>query len=70
MFPFPDSPDPSLRGQFLGCSLGGRAVSMWGECHPDALEDAAHLGVEVTLDELDEATRSHILARIEPVLTT
>lgn len=46
---------------FLGCSMGGRAFSQWGEVLPGGLD---HLGKRVTLEELDEDTRRHILARI------
>lgn len=56
----PNHPDPEIRRCFLGCSEGGRAFSQWGEVKDD---DWAHLGRRLSLADLDEDTRNHILRR-------
>lgn len=56
----PNHPDPEVRRCFLGCAVGGRGVSQWGEKKDD---DWAHLGRRLSLADLDEDTRNHILSR-------
>lgn len=65
VFPFPNHPDKAMRACYLGCSVGGRAVSMWGEIDAKYLANLDHLGRRVTLEELDAGTRNHIRARIK-----
>lgn len=56
----PNHPDTDIRRCYLGLSEGGRAVSQWGEVNSD---DWGHLGKKITLDDVSEDTRNHILAR-------
>lgn len=62
VFPYHGHPDRAMRRTYLGCSLGGRAVSMWGELPGVGTID--HLGRRVRLEDLDPDTQAHIKRRI------
>lgn len=64
VFPYPGHPDRAMRRTYLGCSLGGRAVSMWGELGPDHVH-YDQLGRRVQLSDLDPDTQAHIKRRIK-----
>lgn len=49
-------------GDYLGCSIGGRAFSQWGSLDPES--GFNHLGRQVPFEELDEDTRNHIIRRV------
>ena len=54
------------RYDYLGCSVGGLAVSMWGEIkHTDIAGDFDSLGRRVSMAELDEGTQRHIFNRFK-----
>lgn len=48
---------------FLGLDRRGRGFSQWGEL-PPGVEPGPHLGKRIPFDNLDPATRAHILARV------
>ncbi len=63
VFPFIGTVD---QNQYLGCSDGGRAVSMWGWLSDaDFARRASFLGERVKLINLDKETRDHIISRIK-----
>lgn len=49
------------RCSYLGCSVGGRAFSQWGEIE---VSDFSHLGRKVPVHELDKETQQHIFRRL------
>lgn len=54
------------RYEYLGCSLGGRAASMWGELKlTDIKGDFSGLGRRVPFHELDVDTQRHIFNRLK-----
>lgn len=54
------------RYEYLGCSLGGRAASMWGEIKlTDIKGDFSGLGRRVPFHELDVDTQRHIFNRLK-----
>lgn len=65
VFPAGEIETPKERYNYLGCSFGGRAVSMWGEIKHSDVDDFDHLGRKVPFHELDEDTQRHIFNRLK-----
>lgn len=58
--------NPKSRYTYLGCSVGGRAVSMWGEVKArDIAGDFNTLGRKVSVSQLDPETQRHIYLRMK-----
>lgn len=53
------------RYNYLGCSLGGRAFSQWGELYYDDVINCEHLGRKAPFHELDADTQRHIFNRLK-----
>lgn len=49
-------------GDYLGCSIGGRAFSQWGEL--DSHDTLDFLGRQIPFHDLDDDTQQHIILRV------
>lgn len=66
VFPAGEIEEYKERYNYLGCSLGGLAASMWGELkHTDIQGDFDALGRKVPFHELDVDTQRHIFNRLK-----
>lgn len=66
VFPAGEIEETKDRYNYLGCSIGGRAVSMWGEIkHSDITGDFDSLGRKVPIYHLDADTQRHIFNRLK-----
>lgn len=67
VFPAGEIEEVRSRYNYLGCSTGGRAVSMWGEIkHTDiAAANFDALGRKVPVYHLDQETQRHIFNRLK-----
>ena len=66
VFPAGEIEEVRSRYNYLGCSIGGRAVSMWGEVkHSDVKGDFDALGRKVPIYHLDADTQRHIFNRLK-----
>lgn len=71
VFPAGEIEETKERYNYLGCSIGGRAVSMWGEIKDiDIYGDFDNLGRKVPVYHLDADTQRHIFSRLRDCLSS